>query len=134
MFVLFIIVYKMRHFFNSTQIPQLLADILYESVNIRNNLIETVGAMEQLSKGIATFVKIAKNEKLKDKPLDKFIRFIETPVERLKALLDKPHEIDSEKYSNLKDCLVAFMNISGTNAIPDWVEQQNKCKKKTRRT
>lgn len=116
-------------FFNSTLIPQQLSDILFESVNIRNNLIEITGTMEQLSKGIAKFVKITKNKKLQDKPLDKFLHLMETPGKRLKTLLDRNCELDTQKVSTLKKNLVIFMNISGSKAIPDWVNQQAQCKK-----
>jgi hypothetical protein len=122
-------IYVSFFFLNSTRIPHQLSDILFESVNIRNNLIEIIGAMEQLSKGIAKFVKIAKNEKLQDKPLDKFTHFVETPGERLKTLLDKTYELDTQKVSTLKGDLITFMNVSGSKTIPDWVKQQAQCKK-----
>ncbi|CAB4437587.1 unnamed protein product [Rhizophagus irregularis] len=111
------------------QIPQQLSDILVESVNIRNNLIEITGILEQLSKGIAKFVKFTENEKFQNKPLDKFLHYIETPEKRLKIILGKTCELDTQKVSTLKNNLVVFMNISGSKAIPDWVNEQAQCKK-----
>jgi hypothetical protein len=85
--------------------------------------------MEQLSNGIARFVKIAKNPKFQDKSLVKFLHFMETPGKRLKALLDRTCELDTQKVSRLEKSLVIFMKHSGSKTIPDWIKQAAQCKK-----
>ncbi|RIA80032.1 hypothetical protein C1645_839414 [Glomus cerebriforme] len=114
---------------NIMHIPQQLSDILFESTNIRNNLIEIIGAMEQLSNGIARFVKIANNQKLQDKSLIKFLHFVETPGEKLKGLLNKECELNHNKITMFKENLDTFMESSGSKTIPDWIKQQAQCKK-----
>jgi len=114
-------------FFNSTQIPQQLSEILLESATIRNNLIEIIGGMERLSNGIARFVKIANNQKLQDKPLDKFLHFVEKPENNLKDLLEKTYELDDQKVALLKKTLTAFMKNSGSQTIPGWIIEQAQC-------
>ncbi|CAG8480377.1 11361_t:CDS:2, partial [Funneliformis mosseae] len=112
-----------------TEIPQQLSEILFESAKIRRNLIDIIGAMERLSNGIARFMKIANNPKLQDKPLTKYLHFVEKPIESLNVLLNKKCELDTEKVENLKNNLDDFMKISGSQAIPGWVEEQAQCKK-----
>ncbi|CAG8687789.1 16522_t:CDS:2 [Acaulospora morrowiae] len=109
-----------------TGIPQQLTNILVESVNIRNNLIDIIGAMERLSDGITRFVKIANNPKLMNKPITKYLHFIERPMECLKVLIKKKCELDPEKVENLEKNLTQFMENSGSKAVPGWMEDQSR--------
>ncbi|CAG8538971.1 26131_t:CDS:2 [Gigaspora margarita] len=64
-----------------------------------------------------------------DKPLVKFLHFVETPEKKLKILLNKTYELDTQKVAMLEKSLVTFMKNSGSKAIPDWIKEQAQCKK-----